>query len=81
MLVLGRKQSEKVLINGNITLTVVEIQGNRVRLAIDAPVDVRILRGELLHDASDADLAQKPAEWLEADRVVSGSTPFVSRLK
>jgi carbon storage regulator len=47
MLVLSRKLGEKVIIGDNITLTVVEIEGNRVRFGIDAPSDVRILRAEL----------------------------------
>ena len=47
MLVLTRKPGEKVVIGDNITLTVVEVQGNRVRIGIDAPDQVRILRGEL----------------------------------
>jgi len=47
MLVLSRKPGEKVVIGNNITLTVVKTHGNQVRLAFDAPDDVRILRGEL----------------------------------
>jgi carbon storage regulator CsrA len=47
MLVLSRKPGEKVVIGGGITVTVIEVQGNRVRVGIDAPDQVRILRGEL----------------------------------
>jgi carbon storage regulator len=47
MLVLSRKPGEKVVIGHGITLTVVEVRGNRVRLAFDAPDQVRILRAEL----------------------------------
>ena len=47
MLILSRKPGEKVVIGDNIIVTVVEVNGNRVRLAFDAPDDVRILRGEL----------------------------------
>jgi carbon storage regulator CsrA len=47
MLVLTRKLGEKLVIGGSITLTVVEIRGNHVRLAVDAPRHIRILRGEL----------------------------------
>jgi carbon storage regulator len=48
MLVLTRKPGEKIVIGGNITVVVCELEGNKVRLAIDAPRDVRILRGELI---------------------------------
>ena len=54
MLVLTRKPGEKVVIGNGITLTVVEVGGNRVRLAFDAPDQVHILRSELVcwHDES-----------------------------
>jgi carbon storage regulator len=43
---LSRKPGEKLVIGDDIVLTIVEVKGNRVRLAIDAPDDVRILRSE-----------------------------------
>jgi carbon storage regulator CsrA len=80
MLVLTRKLGEKVVIGGNITLTVVEIRGSQVRLAFDAPTHVRILRGELAgnknqrllgKDLIDPDLEAKPAEWKHNTRYVA----------
>ena len=47
MLVLTRKPGEKVLIGDGIGVTVAEVKGNKVRLAFEAPDDVRILRAEL----------------------------------
>ena len=47
MLVLSRKVGEKLVIDGNITVEVVKIQGNRITLGLVAPSDVKILRGEL----------------------------------
>ena len=47
MLVLSRKQGQKVCIGNGIEVTVVSISGNRIQLGIEAPVDVRVLRGEL----------------------------------
>ncbi len=46
MLVLSRKLGETIVIGNDITLTVIEVKGNRVRLAIEAPDQVRILRAE-----------------------------------
>lgn len=63
MLVLTRKQGERVLIGDNIAVTVVEIKGNRVRLAFDAPNQVQILRAELVDDLAEHDLEEKLAEW------------------
>ena len=47
MLVLSRRAGESIDIGGQIKIQVVKIQGNRVRIGIDAPDDIQILRGEL----------------------------------
>ncbi|KAA1261893.1 Carbon storage regulator [Rubripirellula obstinata] len=47
MLVLSRKESEQLLIGDNIVLTINRISGNRVAIGIEAPRDIRIIRGEL----------------------------------
>lgn len=47
MLVLTRKQGEKIKIGDNITVTVLGVRGGVLKLGIDAPPHVRILRGEL----------------------------------
>ncbi len=63
MLVLSRRPGEKVVIGIGITLTVVEVRGDRVRLAFDAREQVRILRGELAcwqDDPLDADPDARP---------------------
>jgi len=62
MLVLSRKLGEKVVIGNGITVTVVEVKGNRVRLAFDAPDDVRILRGELAWWQDEPAGGDEPAE-------------------
>lgn len=48
MLVLSRKRDESIRISGTITVTVLSVCGGRVRLGIDAPRNVPILRAELL---------------------------------
>lgn len=47
MLCLNRKQNERILIDGGITILVVNIGNNRVRLGIEAPAGTRIMREEL----------------------------------
>jgi carbon storage regulator CsrA len=47
MLVLSRKVGEDICIDGQIKVTVVKIGGNRVKIGIDAPDDVQIVRKEL----------------------------------
>ena len=50
MLVLSRKIGEKLVIGDNITVVISRVAGNRVTLGIEAPNDVRIVRGELRPD-------------------------------
>jgi carbon storage regulator len=47
MLVLSRKKDEKIIIGDNITVMVIEIRGDKVRLGIDAPRDVTVHRQEV----------------------------------
>jgi carbon storage regulator len=50
MLVLSRKKNESIVINDDITVTVVEIRGDKVRLGIVAPKEIPVHRQEV-HDA------------------------------
>ena len=47
MLVLSRKESEKIILGDEIVLTIVRVSGDRVRIGIQAPKDMLILRQEL----------------------------------
>ncbi len=47
MLVLSRKVDEEIVIGNNVTIKVVKVIGNRVRLGISAPPSVNIRRGEV----------------------------------
>lgn len=47
MLVLSRKAGEKIVVDGNITIEVLKVKGNRLTLGITAPASVKVLRGEL----------------------------------
>ncbi len=47
MLVLSRKESEKIILGGDIVLTIVRLSNDRVRLGIEAPPEMLILREEL----------------------------------
>jgi carbon storage regulator len=47
MLVLSRKKLERILIGGGVSITVLEIRGERVRLGIDAPKETSVHREEV----------------------------------
>ena len=71
MLVLSRKKNESIVINNDITVTVVEIRGDKVRLGIVAPKEVPVHRQEVFEaihgkaagaEPPPAPVAVKPAE-------------------
>ena len=70
MLVLSRKKNESIVINNDITIVVVEIRGDKVRLGVEAPKEVPVHRREVYdaikrHNAlpdSDESAAGSPAD-------------------
>ncbi len=60
MLVLSRKTGESIQIDDNIFVTVSEVKGGRVRLSIEAPRSVRIVRKEVI----DRDFGEAPAPFI-----------------
>ena len=56
MLVLSRKKNESIIINDDITIVVVEIRGDKVRLGVEAPKEVPVHRREVydaIHRSTD----------------------------
>ena len=47
MLILSRRIDEKLIIGENVTVTILAVKGNQVRIGIDAPRDVRVDREEI----------------------------------
>ncbi|TFD87326.1 carbon storage regulator CsrA [Cryobacterium lactosi] len=64
MLVLTRKQGEKILIGDDIVITVLEVRGDSIRLGVDAPRGISIQRAEILKAVTEANLEAN----LAADR-------------
>ena len=69
MLVLSRKNGERIHIGDNIFIEVRRVAGSRVTLAVNAPRDLRVLRGELLEAATSF---EQPVE--NVDRSDSSQT-------
>lgn len=61
MLVLSRKMGERIVIEPGIEIAVVEIRGGRVRIGIDAPEHIRVLRSEVAPGSGALRFAE-PAE-------------------
>lgn len=53
MLILTRKKGESLLIGDNIEITISEVEDGRVKLAIDAPKEIRILRKEVVDQTKE----------------------------
>jgi carbon storage regulator CsrA len=62
MLVLSRKSGEAIVLAGNITIQVLGIEHDRVKIGVDAPQDVLVLRAELVpgFEPPAAVLAERP---------------------
>ena len=58
MLALTRKKGESIQIGDDITVHIIQVEGNQVRVAIEAPTSISILRTEILH---------KPLPLLDVD--------------
>ena len=82
MLVLSRKISESILIGNDIEIVVTQIAGGKVKLGIQAPANVRVLRGELTRISPLSSSVTTPdtsadTEKLEADQFPASGEPAV----
>jgi len=66
MLVLSRRQSERIRLGDNIVVTIVRVSGDKVRLGIEAPPDVLVLRDELRPHAEAGDAKGDEGELRKA---------------
>ena len=65
MLVLTRKPRQQIMIGDDIVINVVEVQGENVRIAIDAPREIKIYRGEIYRAIQEEN--QKAAQKTDVD--------------
>jgi len=76
MLVLSRKVGQTILVGENISIRVLQVSGGSIRLGIEAPTDIRILRGELELPANDEPFSSMPRREQESiDNSLSTSDP------
>ncbi len=62
MLVLSRKPLQSIMIGPDIKITIVKLERNQVRIGIEAPRDVSILREELI-EAAPTDSSERPEQF------------------
>jgi len=70
MLVLSRKKDQAIMIGDNIELTIIEIQGDQVRIGINAPKNVSIFRKELFLEIQDENKKAANTGIVELDSIL-----------
>jgi len=66
MLVLSRKSGQSILINDDIEITIVEVSNDKVKIGIEAPKNMRILRNEL---CMTMESNKESAEKIKPDKI------------
>ncbi|HEX7973934.1 MAG TPA: carbon storage regulator CsrA [Anaerolineales bacterium] len=76
MLVLTRRIDESIVIANNITITILSIEGDKVKIGINAPREIPILRQELWQAIQEQNRsAEKPDRSGEPDNISDGQAP------
>ena len=68
MLILSRKTNEKIVIGDDITISIIEIKGDQIRIGVDAPRHIKVFRQEVL------------AEIKAENKAASESSPSLPKL-
>jgi carbon storage regulator len=82
MLVLSRKKGESLVIDGDIKITVLSVQGQTIRLGIEAPRETPVFRSEVFErlrtETAQADLMPKNRLWPTVQLASTSLTPTLS---
>lgn len=82
MLALTRKIGQTIIIADNIVITVVTVKGDQVRLAIEAPQDQKIYRGEIYEAIrQENENAAQPLDVEELSNFMKKSISFIQKNK
>ena len=69
MLVLSRKIGQSIIIGNNVRIKIVEIRGQQVRLGVEAPDDVAIVREEIHNEIADVNRGAVEAPPAEVEKI------------
>lgn len=74
MLVLSRRPGESIVVGNQVTITVLEVRGDQVRIGVDAPREVQVHREEIFRQL-EAENAQAAGSASRAQQVLSRTRP------
>jgi len=67
MLVLSRQRDESIVIGDSIVITIIDIRGDKVRLGIEAPIEVPVHRHEVYQELKQHETARQESRQREKD--------------
>lgn len=73
MLVLSRKKDQAIMIGDNIEITIIEVQGDQVRIGINAPKNVSIYRKELFLEIKEENKKAAGSGIVELDSILKNN--------
>jgi carbon storage regulator len=73
MLILTRKLNEKIKIGDDITVTIVEIRGDQIKIGVDAPKDVKVFRQEVFQAIRQENKTAASMDNLDALKLLKGT--------
>ena len=78
MLVLTRKSAETIRIGNDIVIKVIKTAKGTVKIGVEAPANIRVMRGELVEDHEVQPVPSLPASFGPTMRLVSDQYPHVA---
>ncbi len=72
MLVLSRKKDQVIMLGDNIEITIIEIQGDQVRIGINAPKNVSIYRKELFIEIQEENKKAASSGMVQLNNILKG---------
>ncbi len=83
MLILSRKLNEEIVINGEIKVKIISISDNQIKIGIDAPASVKILRGEIYESVKESTIeaSKSTKENIDAENISKLKNLKINKIK
>ena len=71
MLVLSRKPNESIVINGNVTVSVLRVDNENVRIGVEAPLEIPVMRNEIYEEIKNNNEAAAGSAKLKVPQLIN----------